>query len=212
MSQTQYRGTFYDAIRTGCQQSAEVVAPLVLGLMETLPSSVVDVGCGEGWWGAAFEMALKQRGVMPSVLGLDSGTPAVTPPIRVDPTDLSQTFARIESFDLAICLEVAEHLDPQRAEGFVADLCKLAPTVLFSAAQPRQGGTGHVNLQPPAYWAALFRSHGYGWHDDIRRRVWQDNRVESWYRANMILFTKGSGLMERDPDWLVHPELWLQPR
>jgi hypothetical protein len=46
-------------------------------------------------------------------------------------------------FDLAVCLEVAEHLPPERAESFIRELCDLAPVVLFSAAIPGQGGTGH---------------------------------------------------------------------
>mgnify|MGYP000926611857 FL=1 len=211
MPSTQYESSFYSAIRSGCQRSAEAVAPLVLGLMPPV-SSLVDVGCGEGWWGAAFGRELNRRGESPKVLGLDSGTLGVTPPIQVDEVDLGQRFSRTEKFDLAICLEVAEHLPPERAETFVGDLCALADVVLFSAAQPRQGGTGHINCQPPAYWAELFRGEGFGWKDELRRRVWQDDRVESWYASNMLMFWRGAGRMGGSPDWLIHPELWLQPR
>lgn len=48
--------------------------------------------------------------------------------------DLSQPFQLAEFFDLAICLEVAEHLPKQSAPGFIQSLVRLAPVVLFSAA------------------------------------------------------------------------------
>lgn len=202
-----YRDSFYRDIRGGCQRSAAAVVPLVLGHVGPI-ESVVDVGCGEGWWGAEFA-ARSQWAI--TVVGLDGGT-VPEAAIDVTPTDLTQPIDLGREFSLAVCLEVAEHLDPSRAESFVADLCRLAPIVVFSAAQPRQGGTHHVNCQPPAYWAGLFRACGYGWEDPIRLRVWQDPDVEPWYASNLLVFRRGGGRMTGDPLHLIHPSLWLQPR
>jgi hypothetical protein len=44
-------------------------------------------------------------------------------------------------------LEVAEHLKPDRAGSFVADLCSASDVVLFSSALPGQDGDGHQNEQ-----------------------------------------------------------------
>ncbi|MDW8444469.1 MAG: hypothetical protein RML45_09315 [Acetobacteraceae bacterium] len=121
-------------------------------------------------------------------------------------------------FDLALSLEVAEHLPPERAAGFVADLVRLAPAVLFSAAIPLQGGTNHVNERWQAFWAGLFASHGYRAFDVIRPRVWDDPRVEPWYRQNTVLFladghpeTERVAKAERDaprPLSVVHPAVF----
>jgi hypothetical protein len=53
------------------------------------------------------------------------------------------------------------HLPGDRANSFVAELTALADVVLFSAALPYQGGTGHVNENWPEYWADKFRKRGY---------------------------------------------------
>ena len=63
---------------------------------------------------------------------------------------------RTGRFDLAISLEVAEHLAPQRSESLVRDLCALADVVLFAAAVPFQGGAGHVNERWQSWWAQRF--------------------------------------------------------
>lgn len=208
VSKTQpYTGSFYDAIRSGSQSSAAVIVPLVIGHLGAV-ESVVDVGCGEGWWGHEFTKHLPWS---ITALGID-GEYVETCAIPMEAVDLGQPFDLGRRFDVAVCLEVAEHLPPERADGFVADLCRLAPTVVFSAAMPRQGGVGHVNLEPPSYWASLFRGQGFGWEDPIRRRVWQSPSVEPWYASNLLVFREGAGRMEGDPDWLIHPKLWLTPR
>jgi SAM-dependent methyltransferase len=192
-----YDQTFYDNIRAGCQSSADAVVPLVIGRLGKV-ESVVDVGCGEGWWASAFA----RRGC--TVLGVDGA--------HVQTSALGDRFVARDlahplnlgplRFDLAVCLEVAEHLPESRAAGLVSDLCQLAPVVLFSAAVPHQTGAGHVNLQWPSYWAELFRGHGYDFDGSIRFDIWEDRRVEPWYRQNLHIAT--AGCQSRTYD-LVHP-------
>ena len=50
--------------------------------------------------------------------------------------DLRRSFRLERRFDLALCLEVAEHLPAKAADAFVASLVELAPVVVFSAAMP----------------------------------------------------------------------------
>ena len=40
------------------------------------------------------------------------------------------------------------------ADNYINSLTRLAPVILFSAAIPFQGGSGHVNEQWPEYWVA----------------------------------------------------------
>src|SRR5579862_3100091 len=74
-------------------------------------------------------------------------------PRKVHCSRLDRPFNLGRSFDLAMSFEVAEHLPPDAAKGFVDSLTRLAPLVLFSAAIPFQGGVGHINEQWPEYWA-----------------------------------------------------------
>jgi hypothetical protein len=56
--------------------------------------------------------------------------------------------------------EVAEHIHPRYARHLVATLTR-APLVIISAAQPGQGGEGHLNEQPLSYWRSLFEERGF---------------------------------------------------
>ena len=93
-------------------------------------------------------------------------------------------------FDLAVSLEVAEHLAPERADGFVDDLAALSDRVLFSAAVPGQGGYGHRNEQPHVYWITRFEDRGFAMSTALRRQVAGNAAVASWYRANLMLFVR----------------------
>ena len=189
-----YTTHFYDTIAHGCRTSSAVVVPLVLAAHRA--TSVVDVGCGQGWWGAEFA----KYGC--DVTGVDGGYVPDRALGRFVELDLMQPFPDLGHFDLAVCLEVAEHLPEARAAGFVADLCALADVVLFSAAIPHQTGAGHINLQWPSYWAAHFAAQGYGFDGSIRELIWTDPLVEPWYRQNLHLAVKGSPVVTLD---LVHP-------
>jgi SAM-dependent methyltransferase len=220
MSETAYTNEFYEAIRGGSRRSARVVAPMVLQLLQ--PSSIVDVGCGDGTWLAVF----REFGVSDTV-GLDGdyvdrGLLQI-PPDQFRATDLSLPFGFPRIFDLAVSLEVAEHLPPQSAESFVDSLTRLAPVVLFSAAIPLQGGTLHLNEQWPDYWAALFKTHDYFPIDCIRGRIWANEQVE-WHYAQNILIFAAADRMRKDSDLrleyektnprqlsLVHPRRYLEP-
>ena len=195
MTQECYTRSYYEGLQNGSLHSAEVVAPLVLGLLPV--RSVVDVGCGVGAWLAAF-----QKLGVDDIWGVDGeyvdANILQIPRPRFQAADLSKPFVLDRTFDLAMSLEVAEHLPPDCAAQFVESLTGLAPVVLFSAAIPFQGGNHHVNEQWPDYWAALFKARDYVTIDCIRKRVWENEAVEWWYAQNTLLFVRADAL-ERLP-------------
>lgn len=91
-------------------------------------------------------------------------------------------------FSIAQSLEVAEHLYAEYAENFVRTLTSLSDIILFSAAIPHQGGTHHVNEQPPAYWADIFKKYDYVCFDIVRPKVWENTKIAYWYRQNIMLY------------------------
>lgn len=115
------------------------------------------------------------------------------------------------SFDLALCLEVAEHLPAEAGAVLVETLTRHAPAVLFSAAIPGQGGTDHVNEAWPEVWQWHFAKAGFDCHDIIRPAIWADARIEPWYRQNLPLFVRrdaGSSTGNQTvPRHLVHPDI-----
>jgi len=182
---TVYNDQFFDYLTERSLQSARVVIPNLLNFVN--PKSVIDIGCGQGAWLRAFQ----ECGIK-IVYGLD-GPYIIQSKLLIDPAnfgmvDLSQPFEIEGQYELAVCLEVAEHVPAKAARSLIRTLTTASPLVLFSAAIPGQGGTYHVNEQWPAYWKALFAEHGFQRLDLIRPRVWQDKRVQWWYRQNIFLY------------------------
>lgn len=182
---TQYTSAFFLGQCGISYQSAGLVVPLALSLVPA--KSVIDVGCGVGTWSAKF----LECGV-PELLAIDgdyvSRELLQIPVENFKPVDLTLPIDVGRRFDLAVCMEVAEHLPEQRAASFVRDLTALAPVVLFSAAIPGQGGTHHVNEQYLSYWVNLFSAHDYVMLDVIRPRIWHEQTCDWVYRQNAVLF------------------------
>ncbi len=188
--QSSYTRDFYELIGEGTRSSAREIIPLLLDLLQPiLPKSVVDVGCGTGSWLAAF-----QKLGIADCLGIDGDyvdrTILQIPLNQFQSADLKQPLQLNRKFDLAISLEVAEHLPSIAAENFVNSLTQLAPIILFSAAIPFQGGVEHVNEQWPQYWAYYFQKNGFVVIDCLRKKIWNNDKVEPWYAQNILVFVK----------------------
>ena len=186
-SSSLYTDAFYSKLKPVSNRSANAIVPLLQRLAPF--QSVCDVGCGPGSWLKGFA----DHGIT-DYLGLDGdyviGAGLVIPAEHFRAQDLSKPFTVERQFDLAVSLEVAEHLPSARAEGFIADITRLAPLVLFSAAIPFQGGTGHINEQWQDYWVELFARRDYQVFDVIRHQVWDDERVLRFYRQNIFVFCR----------------------
>jgi len=217
---TPYDEAYYRDMQASARRAARIVAPLVARLVE--PRSVLDVGCGLGTWLAAFvDLGVED------VYGIDGHDVTVggleISADRFEARDLKEPFRLSRTFDLALCLAVAEHLPVDAGAHLVESLTRSAPVLLFSAAIPGQGGTHHVNEQWPDYWAEMFVARGFVPVDCIRRRIWSNEAVEWWYAQNLLVFCEHDELRRRPALWreydfagvdqlsLVHPRKysWL---
>jgi SAM-dependent methyltransferase len=216
VSETTYSPAFFARELDRARSSAETVVPLVMERVE--PRSVVDLGCGHGIWLETFA-----RNGVEDYIGVDGDwVPPEKlhfPPERFVARRLDKPLDLGRRFDLAVSLEVAEHLPQRGARQFVKNIVELAPCVLFSAAVPYQRGTDHVNEQWPDYWAALFAAHGYVVIDGLRPLLWSNDAVFGFYRQNILMFATPEAIAEhqllaRDRERtvdaqlsIVHPEL-----
>ena len=202
-----YDETFFASVHSGARRSANAALPR---LLELVPArSLVDVGCGWGtWMRAALDLGVAE------VAGVDGEwvdpDKLEVPADTFRQADLASPLYLDRRYDLAISLEVAEHLPEAAAAGFVASLVGLAPIVAFSAAIPDQGGHGHLNEQWPAYWADLFAQHGYEPVDALRPLLWNDERVDWWYAQNLVIYA-GPDALSRHPPLGEHPQRGLTP-
>ena len=180
-----YNDNFYLQREGLKRSSAQNIIPLVIKLIN--PVSVLDVGCGIGTWLSV----VKEHGIE-TFRGID-GAWVNRELLRIDKEsftvmDLEKPSYQRKTFDLVVSLEVAEHLPENKAAGFVDFLISHGPVVLFSAAIPLQGGVDHINEQWQSYWIDLFDKAGFLVADVIRKRVWDDDKVLSFYAQNSFLF------------------------
>lgn len=185
-----YDAGYYESTVEGpAVRSAGTIADSILEEFD--PKSVVDVGCGTG----ALLLALRERGC--EVFGLEYSKAALEycwgRGLRVQRFDLERdALDHAPTFDVAISMEVAEHLPEAIADRYIGLLTRLSHQIVFTAAQPGQGGSDHVNEQPRAYWIEKFTLRGFsldGAITDRWRETWRaSGRVESWYSDNLLVF------------------------
>lgn len=188
---------FVDNQREGLLH-AQWFVPLLIDVFH--PKSLIDVGCGTGHfvrWAldhgiGAWSLEGAEWAVEHSLTPLNVRHHDLRKPIEYDP--------RAHKFDLAISIEVAEHIEPEYAETFVETLCSLSDTIVLTAAVPGQGGEHHMNEQQPSYWWKLFLAKGFGMdretclrRQDLRRGIKQAKRngehVAGWF-SNLQVYRR----------------------
>jgi SAM-dependent methyltransferase len=211
-----YDRQFYEARSDGSLRSARVIIPILLQYFSV--ESVVDIGCGIGAWLKVFE-----ENRVPHILGVDGPhidrAMLATQSKEFLAVDLRTELRLVNRYDLAMSLEVAEHLPEELSTNFVTKLTEAAPIVLFSAAVPGQPGVAHINMQWQDYWRTIFGDRGYVALDIIRPAVWGRADVDYWYQQNTIVYCHNSIAATRsDLPWasektslnMVHPALYEQ--
>lgn len=161
-------------------EAAQVVLPELRSYLienDYWPRSLIDVGCGVGSWVTVAQ----QLGLVAVGVDLIPQNWRHTP--HIIQHDLTNGFP-CTNYDIAVCLEVAEHLPAHSAEPLVAGLAR-AGIVLFSAATPGQPGINHINCQPHDYWHAQFAQHGM---TPTHIGPLFDEPVADFYRRNMFLY------------------------
>lgn len=194
----------------------KVIVPILIELFS--PKSVVDVGCGIG----TFLRVFKDNNVAETI-GMDGSWVNKSLLSKNIPlcdfleVNLEEKVNVDKKFDIAICLEVAEHLHKDFANNLVLTLTNLSNVVVFSAAIPNQGGQNHINEQWLTYWEKLFNDCDYLMYDVIRPRIWDNPNVFFWYKQNMVVFIRKGSACNALPNApsntirnIVHPDLYMR--
>ena len=160
---------------------------LATWVAETLqPQTVLDIGCGPG----IYVEALRDHGI--EAIGIDTDK-------RVE----GKTYLKQESLfetssiaEVVICLEVAEHISEDMSEqvaNCVANSVVPGGILIWTAAKPGQGGTGHINCQPKNYWLQRLSNHGLQ-RDELLETQLLDYAKSGyhmgWFLQNLIVFCK----------------------
>jgi len=161
-----YKGGFFKN-RYKLAWRAPILVQSILKILA--PRSVLDVGCAVGELVKEFT----EQGVV--ARGLEGATTSVpfllVPEKMVLFHDLRLPIVLNETFDLVVCFEVAEHIEPEYADQFLSNLRSFSSRILMSAAPPGQGGHHHVNCQPYQYWIDKMSVFGYRFVTETTDRI-----------------------------------------
>lgn len=200
-----FENEWYDS---SSAEAARIILPFVVDRYK--PASAIDIGCGQGGWLAE----LKKLGVT-DVLGMDGS--GITDKLISEDEFLDVDFCRDfpimgRCWDIALCLEVGEHLPKEKADALVSYLSLLSHTIIFSAAIPGQAGHRHINCQWQGWWANKFRFCGFDPKDWLRNEIWPDSRIDSFYRQNIMALEYGPDKPFSPFRDVVHPDFYQYKR
>lgn len=186
-----YKGAFFGK-RYRMEWRAEPVCSAIIDVLN--PQSIIDIGCAVGDLIKEFD----KRGRI--CYGIE-GAKTVLPHLMVDAEKVFIEDLRVPInpkvfVDLVLCLEVAEHIEPEYSNQFVDNLIKFSHTVLLTAAPPGQGGHYHVNCQPFSYWINKFALRGYYYYPEIAESIkkkwlpWKNKKGIKAYYDNLLFFKR----------------------
>jgi SAM-dependent methyltransferase len=150
------------------------------------PQKVLDIGCGPGTYVNCF----KELDI--DVIGYDSD-------VRIKGNSnliCKSMFDIEETCDLALCLEVAEHIDSSCNMQIVETMAQVLEEnglLIWTAAKPDQGGVGHINCQTKDYWEDLFATQALKRCPELEERLIEAMKTGyhmGWFVQNLLIYRK----------------------
>lgn len=153
----------------------------------------VEYGCGNGFLSEYFQASGKQ--VTCSDFSLEAGN-YVAESIKpfFSSVDMTVPIEDAPAKDLALCFEVAEHIDPAGTDVFFENLVKTSPKHILFSSEPTTSGWGHINCHPEEFWVDSICKRGYTLNqeltDKFRNDLGESTQQISWYANNFLYFDK----------------------
>lgn len=127
------------------------------------PQSVADVGCAFGLLTEALvDLGVDAYGFDVSPYAISNAREDMKDRLRVhsifEPIPLRSRNAK---YDMAICIEVLEHLPPEMADKAIDNLCATSDRILFSSSPDDFDEPTHFNVLPTEQWMAKFAARGF---------------------------------------------------
>jgi hypothetical protein len=152
--------------------TVEAYCRLVPEIYESLtnknPETIIEFGSAGGWFLKRFiDLGYDCEGIEGTKAGFGACIKRGIPPERLTVHDFRHYVdprTRLGKwFDIALCTEVAEHIEPPFSSVLVKSLVDAAPFIWFSFEEPNTNPAHihHPNEMPAKFWINLFDFYGY---------------------------------------------------
>jgi hypothetical protein len=143
--------------------------------------TIIDIGCGDG----SYVREFRKNGF--DCIGLD-GNPLTS---KIPYCQVMDFSINLISFfnDLAICLEVGEHIPQEYEQFFIDNICRVSDNIILSWAIEGQGGLGHVNCRNNDYIIAEMKKRNFD-YDAIATNFLRKNSTLPWFKNTLMAFYK----------------------
>ena len=156
------------------------------------PSVFLDFGCSSGLYLREIKRVLP----MIESKGFEFSEEAVKNTLCADVIQYDLTIPldmEKKENTLGMCLEVLEHISEEHWLPVLTNLTKMCDRILFSAAFPGQGGTGHINCRNKIDWIRRF--HSLGWIVDLDAtkdilQFMKQGLHMGWFAINAMVLVK----------------------
>ncbi|UCH81559.1 MAG: methyltransferase domain-containing protein [Nitrospiraceae bacterium] len=184
-----YDSGFYDRCIEMHARTVPHIARLIFERYR--PGSVIDFGCGAGMWLKEFiKLGVKEvRGVDASRTAIEQRNSDISEMVAIH--NLGEEYMPGKKFDICLCLDVIEHLQPEYEDNLIRSCVNASDTIIFASPPPGQGGDGHVNERPISHWVEKFFEYGYVFNDEIRPLLEGIKHLpETTYQLNTFVVRK----------------------
>jgi len=173
------------------------IADIIVGHFR--PQSVIDWGCGCGF----LLERLHEHGIA-DIHGVEGSKEAVPfwserikSKLAID--DILIHKVKVRKYDVAVCMEVGEHMEDEYSDALVVQVAgSVERLIWWTAAQPGQGGTNHINCRPLSYWEKKFiEQTDFKPEWELTYQMKQEMLKNQllcigypWFRDNLIIFVR----------------------
>ena len=128
------------------------------------PISILECGTSSGWFTKKFQ---DEHIDIIGIEGTDAGiNKCIANGVKKDNLikhDLRRIINLNKKFDIVLCTEVAEHIEPPFSASLIYNLTIHSDFIWFSSVEPNTNSPHyhHPNEQPNKFWINLFKFYGF---------------------------------------------------